>query len=92
MTKKTTIPEQNRSENWCIYNINDTNIGRFENFIPVAEIVDITGTAGVTQEHPLINLDQDKIITEYRLIDTEILNSIFKCLVCPDCLNSETLF
>ena len=24
-------------------------------------------------------------------IDTEYLKSVFKCLVCPDCLHSETL-
>ena len=38
-----------------------------------------------------MNSEHDEIITRYRLIDTEYLKSIFKCLVCPDCLHSETL-
>ena len=38
-----------------------------------------------------MNSEHDEIITRYRLIDTEYLKSIFNCLVCPDCLHSETL-
>lgn len=34
---------------------------------------------------------QHEIIMGYRSVDTEILNSIFKCLVCPGSLYSETL-